>query len=128
MEHLGLETFEKFPSLSKRAQSKLIWLEIELKARHPIGEELSASRLKRWKGLSGTEVRAMVHRLRVNGKPIGSNSKGYFFAHTSEELKTTYKHLEQRISSIEEVRNCLYKIMADMNIKNFQLGIFSKNH
>ena len=123
MKNLGLETFGSFPSLSKKAESKLEWLEIELKARHPLGKELSASRIKHWKGLQRVEVRAMVHRLRVDGFPIGSNSKGYFWAYSPEDLETTIKHLEQRENSIFEVRNILLKTFRSMK-KEVQVNLF----
>lgn len=124
MRKVGLETFEILPSLSKRAKSKIIWLEIELKAHHPLGKELSATRIKQWKGLSGTEVRGMVHRLRLGGYPIGSNVKGYFWAFKWEELETTVRHLNQRINSIDEVRSILEKTLRLMKKESSQIGMF----
>lgn len=128
MENVGLETFESLPSLSKRAKSKLVWLRIELEVRHPLGKELTASRIKHWKGLSGTETRALCHYLRVNGVPIGSNNKGYFYAHSPEELESTIKHMGQRINSISEIKESLIKTQRQMKNEHSQIGLFRENH
>ena len=49
--------------------------------------------------IKGNEVRACIHYLRCAGYPIGSSSKGYWWAHTPEELATTILHGEQRARS-----------------------------
>ena len=51
-------------------------------------------------GIAGPAVRAIVHRLREQGHPIGSSGKGYWYAGSPNELAPTITHLEQRIRSM----------------------------
>lgn len=50
---------------------------------------VSGKELKRVMGLSGTDLRKIVNRLRRRGVPIASDQNGYFYAQTSGEV---YKH------------------------------------
>ena len=51
-------------------------------------------------GIAGPAVRAIVHRLREQGHPIGSSGQGYWYAGSPTELAPTITHLEQRIRSM----------------------------
>lgn len=53
-------------------------------------------------------VRAAIHLLRVNGIPIGSNTRGYWLIESSEELIVTLRHLNSRIRHIREAMDHLY--------------------
>ena len=57
--------------------------------------------------LRGVEVRAIVNFLRKRGYPIGSSSKGYWYAKNMEEISDTIKHLYQRKTAIQSVINGL---------------------
>ena len=47
-------------------------------------------------GLSGVEVRQMVHVLVVSGYPVGSDARGYWWARTPEELEPAVRQIENR--------------------------------
>ena len=51
-------------------------------------------------GIAGPTVRAIVHRLREQGHPVGSSGQGYWYAGSPSELAPTITHLEQRIRSM----------------------------
>lgn len=53
--------------------------------------------------ISGAEVRAIVHRLRLAGAPIGSGSSGYFWIADPEEARATARHLKSRIHGMAKV-------------------------
>ncbi|MFJ8247249.1 hypothetical protein [Peribacillus asahii] len=62
----------------------LKWLEEEHKGRT---NSIMARDMKRWG--NDREVRFIVHQLRVEGHPIGSYSKGYYYATTEWEIEDT---------------------------------------
>ena len=49
-----------------------------------------------WK-ITTVDVRAMTNYLRMRGEPIGSNSKGYWWAESPGELMSTVRHLRDRV-------------------------------
>lgn len=62
-----------------------------------------------------TYVRAMVSYLRsVSELPIGSNSKGYFWARKPEQLNSTIGHLEARIQKEQAVVRSLRRAQGDL--------------
>tara|TARA_R110000744_G_scaffold63081_2_gene129897 strand:- start:869 stop:1219 length:351 start_codon:yes stop_codon:yes gene_type:complete len=69
--------------------------------------------------LVGPQVRTIVHAMRVQGHPVCSNTKGYFWG-TREEVKETVRSLEQRLRSLAEVirgmQNGLLKTGDQMHI------------
>jgi len=130
MEKIGLVTFEEIDALTPKAMRNVEWVRIELQVRHTIGRELSSVDLYQRRRLSGPEVRAIIHYLRTDHCPIGSNSKGYFWATRPEDLETTRKHLTQRANSMYEVARILSSIMQDMRSgrkANPQKSIFDKS-
>ena len=56
--------------------------------------------LERTFSIKGTELRQLVNQLRRAGIPIASNSSGYFYAATEQEVRATIGHLTRRISGI----------------------------
>ena len=48
-------------------------------------------------GISGTDLRKLVNRMRRKGVPIGSDRCGYFYAATAGEVYSTIQHLPQSI-------------------------------
>lgn len=48
----------------------------------------------------GIELRNLVNTLRRGGVPIGSDSNGYFYAATEQEVRATIAHMTHRISGI----------------------------
>lgn len=63
----------------------------------------------RW-NLSSAEVRMVIKHLRRNGCPIGSSSKGYFWASNESELQSTIKHLDSRAESLQATSHALKTI------------------
>ena len=57
--------------------------------------------------VSEARIRKLIHYIRVNRlvKNIIATSKGYYIATTEEEIKSFVESLQQRINSIEEVKN-----------------------
>ena len=53
----------------------------------------------------GAEVRRMVNELRCRGVPICSNSHGYFYATSNDEIQETIAHLEGRIKKIRAAQD-----------------------
>ena len=51
-------------------------------------------------GATGSEIRGVVQELRRQGVPITSDSEGYGFAKTKEEIMPTLKHLKTRAMSL----------------------------
>lgn len=62
----------------------------------------------------GPTIRGIVHELRIKGYPICSESCGYFYAETPEELHSTIKSMESRSKEISEVAEALDKVLTKM--------------
>lgn len=59
--------------------------------------------------IRGSELRRMINHLRVDGIPICSTDKGYFYAETEEELQRTIRQLQSRIKKIAHAERGLIK-------------------
>ena len=59
-------------------------------------------RLLSYLGLSGTDLRKLVNRLRRRGVPIASDRQGYFYANTAGEVYTTIRQLRQMTDGLEK--------------------------
>lgn len=117
-ENISLPTFEFLPKLSKKAKRLLPWVDIQLMAKTTKATAITSGGLKAVKDLVGTEVRGIVHHLRVTLKrPIASGGKGYFTATDPEELNDTIDQLRGRINSIDEVRDALIKTRRRMRLE-----------
>lgn len=68
-------------------------------------------------GVSGSEVRKMIRWLRFDGYPIGSTSKGYFYAHDLDRLDSTIKHMIDRARADVAVAMSLRETQAKRIIK-----------
>lgn len=62
----------------------------------------SSAVLERTMGLSGTELRRLVSRLRRKGVPIASSRTGYWYAATAMEVYTTIRQLRQMADGLEK--------------------------
>lgn len=78
-----------------------------LKLKYGVSNPVKSYLIEEKLGLSGPEVRAIIHYLRTEGCPIGSCSQGYFYARDMSELESTVTHLSQRRNSIDAVLNGL---------------------
>ena len=63
---------------------------------------VGGAELEKALGLSGTDLRKLVNRLRRQGIPIGSDRQGYFYAATAGEVYTTIRQLRQMVAGLEK--------------------------
>ena len=68
-----------------------------------VGREgrISSAELERTIGISATELRKQVNRLRRDGIPVASDRQGYFYAETAGEVYTTIRQLRSMIRGLE---------------------------
>lgn len=62
-------------------------------------------------GISGTDLRKLVNRMRRKGVPIGSDRCGYFYAATAGEVYDTIRQLKQMVSGLEAAISGLERSM-----------------
>ena len=55
--------------------------------------------------MKGKEQRNLVNVLRRDGVPICSDRNGYFYAKDEQEIRTTIKHMKNRIAGISVAIN-----------------------
>lgn len=68
-----------------------------------VGREgrISSAELERTIGISATELRKQVNRLRRDGIPVASDRQGYFYAETAGEVYTTIRQLRTMARGLE---------------------------
>ncbi len=54
-------------------------------------------------GVSDRQLRIMVNFLRQQGVPVASDSRGYFWARTPDEMTETLEHIGGRMRSLRRV-------------------------
>ena len=62
---------------------------------------VGGAELERTMGVSGTELRKIVNRLRRRGIPIASDRNGYFYAQTAGEVYATIRQMRKMASGLE---------------------------
>ena len=62
---------------------------------------VSGKELERVMGLSGTDLRKIVNRLRRKGVPIASDQNGYFYAQTAGEVYATIRNLKKMRAGLD---------------------------
>ena len=62
-------------------------------------------------GISGTDLRKLVNRMRRKGVPIGSDRCGYFYATNAGEVYDTIRQLKQMVSGLEAAISGLERSM-----------------
>ena len=89
--------------LSKRATDCLDLFLDTLKTHYLAPKWVKSKRIEDKLGLSGPEVRAIVHHLRTEGHLIASSGQGYCYTEdiNSQEAKDTLKHLKERANSLQ---------------------------
>jgi len=60
-----------------------------------------------------SQLRELVHELRLAARPVGSTNEGYFKITNHTEKFAVIKHLRSRTSSIEEAIDGLWRIDFD---------------
>lgn len=79
-----------------------------------VSSPITSRRLETDLDLSGTQIRAVVHALRMAGHPVCSTSKGYYLAYTLADLDVTIAHLHERSRSIKECAHALERCRGAM--------------
>jgi len=102
--------------LSKRASGCLDLFLDTLKTYYTAPKWVKSNRIEDKLGLSGPEVRAIVHHLRTKGHLIASSGQGYCYTEdiNSQESKDTLKHLKERANSLQAA----YDGMINLNVNN----------
>lgn len=62
--------------------------------------------------LNGKEIRKCVNTLRCDGFPVCSDTVGYYFAATQDEVDATIAQLNSRITQISNAKNGLLNSVA----------------
>jgi biotin operon repressor len=77
--------------------------------RHHTGRKNAASSktLEAVFHIKGADIRKMVNTLRCAGIPVCSDTAGYYYAGTQEEVNTTIAQLNSRITKIANAKNGL---------------------
>lgn len=65
------------------------------------GYRVSGAELEQTLGISGTDLRKLVNRLRQKGKPVCSDQSGYFYAATAGEVYSTIRQLRRMSDGLE---------------------------
>ena len=82
--------------------------------RYPHPQRVTQATLTHLTGLRGEPTRKMIHDLRVEGHPIGSDSRGYFIALAAGDLDVTIAHLAGRAAAISVALQCVRKAQAEL--------------
>ena len=65
----------------------------------------SGAELEAALGISGTDLRKLVNRMRRKGIPIGSDRCGYFYAATAGEVYSTIQQLQSMENGLAAARS-----------------------
>lgn len=64
--------------------------------------------------LTSARLRAIIHYLRAEKHlPILATGKGYYISYNPEQIAVQVKSLDERIRSIQQVRDALYQIQKE---------------
>lgn len=80
---------------------------------HGINNPIFSSILEEEFKITGSELREIIHNLRLSGEPIASNSLGYYYAKDYTEIIGTINMLASREAKIREVRLALEKVFQN---------------
>ena len=74
---------------------------------------VGGAELERALGISGTDLRKHVNRLRRRGIPIASDRSGYFYARTAGEVYATIRQLRKMAAGLEAAIRGLETALED---------------
>ena len=101
---MNLPGYEKIPGLTPRAVEQIPRFLVGIKW-HWKSDPVKSPKIEKALGIKDTEVRAIVSLLRIKAYPIGSGSKGYYWATRSCELVSTRDHIQgrhRRLKAVDE--------------------------
>ena len=115
----GLTSFH-IEGLSAKASSYLDIFLNTLKNHYVAPNWIKSKRIEERLGVSGPEVRGMIHYLRAQGHLIASSGQGYCYTSNinSVEIQDTIKHLKERANSMRSAYEGMMN--NDVNIKKFK--------
>lgn len=94
-----------------------------LKRNHTGREKAASSKeLEAAFNIKGAEVRKVVNSLRCAGAPVCSDTVGYYYAASQEEVNATIAQLNGRITKISNARNGLLSSL-EMNKIPMQIDV-----
>ena len=99
-----MKTFEEHVKLSGKAQKKsgeFLNKIMQTTSDNPV----LSYKIEKTLSLKGAQVRQLVKHFRRTGHPIASTGRGYFYAHSIEELMPTLDHMKMRRDSINYTMN-----------------------
>jgi len=83
---------------------------LEYLKKYSIGAENAASgrKLSSMSGVTPSDIRRVVNELRSEKHPVCSDSNGYFYASSVQEIDMTIAHLASRVKQINKAKDGLY--------------------
>lgn len=121
---MSLPGFEDIPGLSPKvvaqATNCLVYLQMHTTEDKP----RKAYNFRQAYGFRPSEVAALIGYLRMQGYPIGSNGKGYFWVREPDELDKTIEHMESRLVRQRRITEKLKTIRSTMQETGQQQEIF----
>ena len=81
-------------------------------SQHTIDNPIKSFEIELITGLTGAEIRCILHELRLSKHPIGSTADGYFMAINKAELEHTIAQLMSRATKIIAVAKALEECFA----------------
>lgn len=76
---------------------------------------VKAPKIRDYTGIGDSKLRAIVNQLRTEGHPICSDSRGYFYAQSSDEVKQSIRSLSNRADNIGLAIDGLIQAFLKMN-------------
>ena len=83
----------------------------------PSADSASSAALEAAIGISGTDLRKLVNRMRRKGVPIGSDRCGYFYAATAGEVYSTIQQLQNMENGLAAARRGLERSLDAFPLK-----------
>jgi len=97
---------------------------IEAKIRlHGISNPVYSAELETQFRLTDRQLRAVVYKLRQEKKPIGSNSTGYYWAHSRAEIEPYVLHIRAQMNSLQENLDNVLAPFSGNNAVQEQYGL-----
>ena len=81
-------------------------------SQHTVDNPIKSRQIEQRTTLTGSELRAILHELRLSKHPIAGESEGYFMARNEAELEHTIAQLMSRATKIIAVAKALEDCFA----------------
>jgi len=113
-----LNSFQKYSLITHRKRTKFqsdcdrLREAFRLSGVSQPGVRFSAEKIRAQASKIGV-IGPIVHQLRLDGEPICSDAKGYWYSDKPEDLKFTIGHLEQRAHECLRVADALAKHLKE---------------